>query len=477
MKKEKVVVWFRNDLRLRDNVTFSEAVRSAEIVYPVYCIDPECFEQTEPGFRKADHHRARFLLESLSDLKNNLQKVGSDLFILWGKPEEKIPEFCESNGITDVFASKETTYEEIQSEESLEKNLLKCEGELHLYSQSTLFHEDDIPWPIGKLPDVFTKFRKENEKATRIREERSLPAQLKTPENIYETPIPSLEDLGFRSLSLSSRGVYPWKGGETEAWKRIREYFWERNQLKNYKYTRNGLLGEDYSSKLSPWLALGCISPRSVYYEVKRYEQEVHKNVSTYWLVFELIWRDYFRFVAKKYGNRIFFKGGIKNLHRAYENDPEKFFRWMNGTTGIPFIDANMRELKETGFMSNRGRQNVASFLVKDLNIDWRWGAAWFESQLIDYDVCSNWGNWMYQAGVGNDPRENRYFNIASQAQKYDSKGEYVRHWIPELASIPGYKIHFPFELEEHTLASFGIELGKDYPRPVIDVDHWLVSL
>jgi deoxyribodipyrimidine photo-lyase len=135
-----------------------------------------------------------------------------------------------------------------------------------------------------------------------------------------------------------------------------------------------------------------------------------------------------------------------------------------------------MRELLFSGFMSNRGRQNVASFLVKDLKIDWRWGAYWFESQLIDYDVYSNWGNWMYVAGVGNDPRENRYFNIMSQSQKYDSKGEYVRHWIPELNSIPGYKVHQPSELPAHELSEYQVQLGVHYPNPMINMDRWMVS-
>jgi deoxyribodipyrimidine photo-lyase len=151
-----------------------------------------------------------------------------------------------------------------------------------------------------------------------------------------------------------------------------------------------------------------------------------------------------------------------------WRKDKNLFFKWTDGLTGIPFIDANMRELNLTGFMSNRGRQNVASFLVNDLGIDWRWGAAYFESMLIDYDVCSNWGNWMYIAGVGNDPRENRYFNILRQANNYDPKGDYIRQWIPEISQIPASYIHQPFELSNRDLNQLGIELGKTYPHPVI---------
>lgn len=177
-------------------------------------------------------------------------------------------------------------------------------------------------------------------------------------------------------------------------------------------------------------MSLGCISARTIHYEVKKYEQERLANDSTYWLVFELLWRDYFRFVAAKYGTKIFRRQGIRKKEIKWQHDLIKFETWRTGNTGVAFVDANMKELLLTGFMSNRGRQNVASFLTKDLGIDWRWGAAWFESQLIDYDVCSNWLNWVYVAGVGNDPREDRYFNIESQTRKYDPENQYSRIWL-----------------------------------------------
>jgi deoxyribodipyrimidine photo-lyase len=191
------------------------------------------------------------------------------------------------------------------------------------------------------------------------------------------------------------------------------------------------LIGEDYSSKFSAWLALGCISPRFIYQELKKYEIEFGTNDSTYWLVFELLWRDYFRFMMKKYQSKFFQSAGIKNNNtRKVNYDSQKLQDWIEGTTGINFVDANMIELKLTGFMSNRGRQNVASYLCNDLKLDWRLGAAYFEQQLIDYDVCSNWGNWAYLAAVGNDPRDNRYFNIEKQSQIYDKNKEYRNLWL-----------------------------------------------
>ena len=159
------------------------------------------------------------------------------------------------------------------------------------------------------------------------------------------------------------------------------------------------MLGLDYSSKFSAYLAHGCLSPRYIADEVYRYENENGSNKSTYWLIFELLWRDFFRFFSMKHGKRIFFPGGAKSVRRPWRNPSkdkqarELFDAWCNGRTGRPLVDANMRELLATGFMSNRGRQNVASYLVLDLGIDWRYGAEWFESLLIDHDVTANYGN------------------------------------------------------------------------------------
>jgi deoxyribodipyrimidine photo-lyase len=214
----------------------------------------------------------------------------------------------------------------------------------------------------------------------------------------------------------------------------LEHYFFKTKSLSVYKETRNGLVGADYSSKFSAWLALGCISARSIYAQIQHYEKEIVANESTYWLVFELLWRDYFRFVMKKYGHLFFLQNGIKTSKKNSNRHNAKLFEtWKNAQTGNDFINANMLELKLTGFMSNRGRQNVASYLVNDLQLDWRYGAAYFEEQLIDYDVCSNWGNWAYLAGVGNDPRENRAFNIEKQANDYDKNNTYRNLWLNKI--------------------------------------------
>ncbi|KAH9760050.1 cryptochrome DASH [Citrus sinensis] len=188
----------------------------------------------------------------------------------------------------------------------------------------------------------------------------------------------------------------------------------------------------------------GSISPRYIYEEVKSYERERVANDSTYWVLFELMWRDYFRFISLKYGNSLFHLGGPRKLEYKWSQDQKLFESWRDGCTGYPLIDANMKELSMTGFMSNRGRQIACSFLVRDMGIDWRMGAEWFETCLLDYDPCSNYGNWTYGAGVGNDPREDRYFSIPKQAQNYDREGEYVAYWLPQLKALPKERRNFP---------------------------------
>jgi deoxyribodipyrimidine photo-lyase len=196
-----------------------------------------------------------------------------------------------------------------------------------------------------------------------------------------------------------------------------------------------------------------------VYEEVRRYERERVENESTYWLVFELLWRDFFRLTHLKYGDRLFLRDGLQRLPIEWGRDPAAVAAWCDGKTGYPIVDANMRELAATGYMSNRGRQIVASFFTKNLGLDWRIGAEWFEHQLLDYDVASNYGNWQYAAGVGNDGREFRLFNLRRQAEQYDPKGDYVRHWIPELRRLMGFSAHEPWRT------------GADYVPRMVDFD------
>lgn len=429
----RAIVWFKTDLRLHDNETLVRAIQQSDEIIPVYCFDESHFKTTKFGFNITGSFRAQFLLESLLDLDKNLRETGSGLIVVRGKPEVEIGKLVKQYDVQKVFAKKEVAYEELKTQESVENELLKIHCQLETFSTSTLYHPQDLPFPIKDIPDVFTNFRKRVVKETTIRGEFKKPTSILSTK-IDELTLPGLQQLGLENSVNDSRAVLNFKGGETEAWKRLYHYFFKTKSLSDYKITRNELAGADYSSKFSAWLALGCISARSIYAQIKQYEKEVVTNESTYWLVFELLWRDYFRFIMKKYGHLFFLQNGIKTTSLTPKNHHPKLFEtWKNGQTGNDFIDANMLELKLTGFMSNRGRQNVASYLCNNLKSDWRYGAAYFEQQLIDYDVCSNWGNWAYVAGVGNDPRENRVFNIEKQANDYDKNRKYRNLWLNKI--------------------------------------------
>ena len=430
-----ILYWFRNDLRVHDNEALLKASLAGKVV-PIYVFDERQFRINYLGDKKTGIRRAQFLIESVQSLRDTLRSLGSDLIIKTGIPEEVIAQVAYTVDAKEIYASKEITQEETNVEANLAKKLKPLNIDIHLIWEATLFHVRDLPFQIHFLPETFTEFRQKIEKGTKVRI--TLPA----PTNLHHLPdvdlgnVPTLNDLGYDKPNFvaNPKSAFPFKGGETAALQRLHDYVWNKELLKSYKDTRNGLIGTDYSSKLSAWLSLGCISPRRIYEEVKRYETEKVANESTYWLIFELLWRDYFYFVALKHGSRIFKTKGIKfDITKEWKRDKALFQTWAEGKTGVPFIDANMKELNETGYMSNRGRQNVASYLAKELGVSWTWGATYFESKLIDYHVSTNWGNWNYLAGVGNDPREDRSFNIDLQSKKYDAAGEYVALWNNEL--------------------------------------------
>ncbi len=468
------LVWFRNDLRVHDHEALLDATRRADRVIPVYCLDPRHFGTTRWGFDKTGPFRARFLLESLQDLRQSLRDLGGDLVVRRGQPEDVIPKLAKQTGAERVHGFEEVGTEESAVETAVQRALSdQTDARLAYYWGKTLYHLDDIPFERDEIPDVYTSFRKTVEKQCAVRDPLPAPESVSPlPGDLDPGPIPSLADLGFEDDGVpDERGVLPFRGGETRGLERVRDYIWTEDCLKQYKKTRNGLLGANYSSKFSAWLAHGCISPRQIREEVKRYEQERVRNQSTYWMIFELIWSDFFTFIGWKHGDRLFYPSGPMNEAIDWVGDDEAFRRWASGTTGIPFVDANMRELNRTGFMSNRGRQNVASMLAKSLRLDWRMGASYFEAKLVDYEVTSNWGNWAYNAGVGNDPRD-RYFNIVKQANRYDGEGAYVRHWLPELRDVPTAKIHEPHTMSRTEQEAAGCIIGDDYPAPMVDLEE-----
>lgn len=425
----KALVWFTQDLRIRDNVSLSLACKENEQVQAVYCLDPRQFETTNYGFKRTEKFRAKFLLETLIELRSSLEKINIPLEVIFEKTEVALPNFIGQHAIDCVYKMTEWTSEEQAILQQIKQNT-KVQW-IENYDQF-LFHPEDIPYQNWEqIPEVFTEFRKKTEQLARVRKPVT-PPQMPT-ENYSESQnkIPLLTDLGFEDFETHPNSAVPFKGGELQAMSRLEDYFFITQNLARYKQTRNGLVGADYSSKFSLWLANGSISARSIYEAVKKFERTVIQNEDTYWLIFELIWRDYFKYISLKHQNKIFHLNGILNRPYHWNQNLHKFKLWIDGKTPEPFVNANMIELGETGFMSNRGRQNVASFWAKQWQEDWRIAAAYFESMLIDYDVHSNYGNWIYNAGVGNDPRD-RMFNIKRQAEMYDPQQTFQKLWLKE---------------------------------------------
>jgi deoxyribodipyrimidine photo-lyase len=465
-----VIVWFRNDLRVEDHAPLLAAARSGRPVIPLYVLDERLSRAGMFGLPRIGSHRAAFLSESLRDLDEQLRALGSALVVRQGAARDVVLALSEQSGAEAVLVHHIAGTEETGDISAVGRALKARGAALKLFWGATLLHPEDLPFDGKQVPEVFTQFRTKVEKP-RMTVRAPLPAPQKLPpvDAALVAPLPTVASFGLPAPAPSITSGDS-RGGSAAGAQRVREWIWERDRLRRYKDTRNGMLQRDDASKLSAWLAHGCLSPRVVYAEVQRYERERVKNDSTYWLIFELLWRDYFHFIALKHGARLFRASGLQGLSLPWRDDRELFARWRDGATGFPIVDANMRELAQTGFMSNRGRQNVGSFLTKNLGLDWRLGAAYFEQMLVDYDVASNWGNWLYVAGVGNDARGFRFFNLHKQAQDYDPNGDYVRHWLPMLARVPGAKAHRPELLTSDEQARYGVRIGQDYPAPIVDL-------
>tara|TARA_B110000902_G_scaffold256560_1_gene323497 strand:+ start:2983 stop:4293 length:1311 start_codon:yes stop_codon:yes gene_type:complete len=427
-QENTALIWFRNNLRVHDNLSLKKATENHSKVIAVYFFDPKLFKTDAFGFQKTAKFRAKFLLETITDLKENLKALNITLLTYFESPENRIHVLCDALSISTIYTQKEWTREEVSTENLINSTLSDTVHFTADYDQF-LYHPDAVSKDFSKIPDVFTIFRKKLEKTVKIDGEFS--ASKLPKENLISTvtAVPTMETLGFSDFKTATKTAFPFAGGETAAFERLQTYFFETKKVSNYKKTRNGLIGADYSTKFSPWLANGSLSAKTIYWKIKAYESEFGANQSTYWVVFELIWRDYFKYISLKYTSKIFKIGGILNKNYHWNTDQKTIQQWIQGETKDDFVNANMIELRETGFMSNRGRQNVASYFSKELLLDWRIGAAYFESMLIDYDVHSNYGNWMYVAGVGNDPRD-RKFNTQLQAERYDQNHKYRKLWL-----------------------------------------------
>jgi len=412
------IYWFRSDLRLRDNPAFTQACKDEETLLPIFINQAHLTRDTVWGFPRINQHRKVFLQESLCDLREQLRMRGSDLFEMNGDSLQIFQDLRSQFDIKTIYC------ERIEAPEELTEvaRLINAGFELKSIWQSSMLDPDSLPFNLLEMPDVFTQFRQKVEKS-KLKFFQPIDTPISIP------PLPS--NSSHIKCQVSEGSAYIDKlflGGESKAMTHIEQYFLRRLP-DTYKQTRNELIGMDYSSKFSVWLALGCCSARTIAQRLINYELEHGANDGTYWLWFELLWRDYFRFLHFKYGNKLYQSKGLSDV-TSNSFCPLKFKEWSSGNTGEPLIDAGMRELITTGYLSNRMRQIIASYWIYNMKGDWQAGAAWFESQLIDYDVYSNQGNWLYIAGKGTDPRGGRPMNLSKQTQDHDPDGSYRKIWL-----------------------------------------------
>ena len=428
MKDSNALVLLNECLRTEDNELLERASMHKGVVC-AYLIDEKPISLHHEPFQAKGPFARKFELEALNELEDRLKELGINLLVIPFKVESLL-NLIESKQIGTIYSPLWIASYERNLKERVLEEIPK--GRLNWIERPVQFLLDPeaVPFKIEDLPEVFTVFRKKVEK--RLRVESPLKGISEQLHNVLfnedGSRVPSLKHFGYTTLETDTRSAHPFKGGEENAWKRVQDYFFERRLVSRYKKTRNGLVGEAYSTKFSGYLALGCISARSIYAALSKYESTVEKNEDTYWVLFELLWREYFKFLSLKHGDNLFKLGGIKQRSYQWNNDKLAFEAWINGKTKDPFVNAIMLELKHTGFTSNRGRQNAASYWSKTLRQDWRIGAYYFQTQLIDNDVQSNWGNWNYISGVGNDPRD-REFNTKLQAERYDPHQEFQKLW------------------------------------------------
>ncbi|MFW6345468.1 MAG: DASH family cryptochrome [Halomonas sp.] len=439
------IAWLRQDLRLADNPLLQFETSPRQLLC-VYVLDSAWLEPLAglevPRIGAA---RLAFLWQSLIALRGELLRRGSDLLVRVGDPVEVVASLAERHGACQVRVRRDAGSDETAAVAALAGRLGE-QVELLQLDGGSLFDESVLPMTVEALPASFSAFRRRVEGKVPIPPASRAPVTLPHWPDAAPRGLPPLRDVCREAAAWRSdpRGGCRFVGGEAEGLARVDHYLWQTGAVAGYKQTRNGLLGRDFSTRFSPWLALGCLSARQVHDAVRAWQAEHGASESSDWVIVELLWRDYFHWAARQEGETLFGP-------RMLPGGGEAFRAWCEGRTGLPFIDAGMRELAATGWLSNRARQNVASFLVHELGVDWRLGAAWFEHALVDFDVASNWGNWRYIAGVGRDPRGHR-FDVQWQAQRYDPDGHYVTCWQPELAALPaGEPRHWPWlQAPEH---------------------------
>lgn len=425
------VLWLRNDLRLHDHLGFQRAQAAACPLAVVFILPQNWLAEDDDGLTRLSLPKARFLRACLIDLHRALYLQNIQLHILYGDPVELLQRWHEQQPFTLLTHSAQAPEEQHWLTQLQQANI-----ECITYDNQTLLSKAEISPIIEPFPITFNRFRRAFERDVMPRIEKPTAPVILTQQS---------QDVPFITSAPWPNDFHPYRGsagiqatgGEQHGLDWLNRYVWQDRGIAHYKMTRNQLLGTHYASHLSPYLAWGCLSVRQVWYEIGRYQQQFGADEHSEWLRMELLWREFFHWSMRHHGERLFqFRGLLDRTPAPRQHNSGYWQAWCTAETGMPMIDAGLLELQHTGFLSNRLRQILASYFVHELGLDWRLGARYFEQQLIDFDVASNWGNWAYLAGVGHDPRsqngEGRYFNINKQLQQYDPELQHIQTWLPQ---------------------------------------------
>ena len=418
------LVLLNDTLRWHDNplLAFANALPSPEQKkVALVVLDKAAFFGRQYGLQRANLHRLQQQLSLIAGLRSGLTSQNIGLITLVGNTARCVKVLSQQLSATELICAEPVAPNEFKAIQQLALSLKVTQLDCNSLLGETLRPD------LSQLPHSFTPFRKQREPLLLV----SAPITTTAGRDWFTTGQTAAYNTDFAALEqqFQPQSVVM-AASENSALARVQHFIWQSKHILHYKDTRNQLLGENYACFLSTPLAAGSLSVRQLWQEITDFEQQVSANESTYWLKFELLWREFFRWQMRKHTNRWFSKGAVKGAldftaPKLSRTQQAAFMRWCQANTGIDFVDANMRLLNQTGLMSNRGRQNVASYLIHDLAIDWRLGAAYFEQRLLDYDCASNWGNWAYIAGTGNS--NERQFNIPKQARLYDADGSFVK--------------------------------------------------
>lgn len=426
----RTLYWLTNDLRLDDNPALRRAANSDSLVI-VYYADPRWFRANRYQLSSMGNHRWQFIRAALDELATSLESLNQKLQVRFAYPEQDLPELLKACQIDRLVTARQFGWDEIRTLQAVSDAAPAVA--VDTVDTTTLFASAQLPFAVGDMPATYSRFRRKAEKLP-VDTPLARPEWLPPPPAEFADSGPGIEVFGPLPDAGISQNEF--QGGEHAAQTHVDSYF-ESALPHSYKEVRNALDGWDHSTKMSPWLNSGCLSPRRLQATLANFEAQYGRNDSSYWIYVELLWREYFQWLARDRGVRLFTLQGTAKRRPLTCFFPDRYQMWCAGSTPYPLVNACMHQLQQTGYLSNRGRQIVASCFVNELNLDWRYGAAWFEHQLLDYNVGSNWGNWQYIAGVGADPRGGRHFNLARQTEQFDADGSYRARWGGDDTVLP----------------------------------------